>query len=121
MSCLHRNRLTVVCPLSTETKLIDDAKREKPRYGQGLFKGTASIVRLEGLSGIYQGVVPVVLRQGSASAIRLGSYSVLRDLFPLAKGRGSSLRNWMTTFSTGAAAGVIAVCEWQELKPTCKR
>lgn len=41
------------------TKLIDDAKRPQPRY-RGLFHGTASIVREEGLLGIYRGLFPVV-------------------------------------------------------------
>lgn len=93
----------------SETKLIDDSKRPKPKYEQGLFRGTASIVRQEGIGGIYQGVVPVIMRQGSASAIRLGTYSVLRDFLPAAKGKGSSFVNWLTTFSTGAASGVVAV------------
>lgn len=66
-------------------------------------------MRQEGLRGIYQGVVPVIMRQGSASAIRLGTYSALRDYLPKAKGKGSSLVNWLATFSTGAASGVVAV------------
>jgi hypothetical protein len=41
------------------TKLIDDAKRPQPRY-HGLLHGTASIVREEGLRGIYRGLFPVV-------------------------------------------------------------
>ena len=41
------------------TKLIDDAKRPRPRY-RGLVHGTASIVREEGLLGIYRGLFPVV-------------------------------------------------------------
>ncbi|KIS70007.1 putative tricarboxylate secondary active transmembrane transporter [Mycosarcoma maydis] len=99
-----------VTPSETiKTKLIDDSKRAKPRYEQGLVRGTASIVRQEGLAGIYQGVVPVVMRQGSASAIRLGTYSALRDWLPKAHGSGSSLINWLATFSIGAASGVVAV------------
>lgn len=41
------------------TKLIDDAKRPQPRY-RGLLHGTASIVREEGLRGVYRGLFPVV-------------------------------------------------------------
>jgi solute carrier family 25 (mitochondrial citrate transporter), member 1 len=42
--------------------LIDDAKRPQPRY-RGLLHGTASIVREEGLRGIYRGLFPVVRRK----------------------------------------------------------
>lgn len=41
------------------TKLIDDQKREVPRY-RGLIHGTMQIVKEEGLSGIYRGLGPVV-------------------------------------------------------------
>lgn len=41
------------------TKLIDDQKREVPRY-RGLLHGTLSIVREEGIGGIYRGLFPVV-------------------------------------------------------------
>lgn len=88
-----------------ETKLIDDGKRAQPRYERGLVKGTASIIRQEGLGGIYQGVLPVVMRQGSASAIRLGTYSALRDVLPETTTQG----RWLTTFAIGAASGVVAV------------
>jgi hypothetical protein len=41
------------------TKLIDDAKRPQPRF-RGLVHGTVSIVREEGIRGIYRGLFPVV-------------------------------------------------------------
>lgn len=41
------------------TKLIDDAKRPQPQY-RGLVHGTMSIVRQEGIRGIYRGLFPVV-------------------------------------------------------------
>ena len=107
--CLIIFILMDIVRYATETKLIDDSKRAKPRYEQGLVSGKESIVRQEGLAGIYQGVVPVVMRQGSASAIRLGTYSALRDWLPKAHGSGSSLINWLATFSIGAASGVVAV------------
>jgi len=47
------------CVTTLRTKLIDDAKRPQPRY-RGLIHGTVSIVRDEGLSGIYRGLFPVV-------------------------------------------------------------
>lgn len=41
------------------TKLIDDQKRDVPRY-RGLMHGTLSIVKEEGIGGIYRGLFPVV-------------------------------------------------------------
>ena len=41
------------------TKLIDDAKNPNPRY-RGLVHGTMSIVKQEGVFGIYRGLFPVV-------------------------------------------------------------
>ena len=50
---------------ASRTKLIDDAKRPQPRY-RGLLHGTASIVREEGILGIYRGLFPVVSLQRSS-------------------------------------------------------
>jgi hypothetical protein len=44
---------------STRTKLIEDAKRPNPQY-RGLTHGVTTIVRQEGLLGIYRGLFPVV-------------------------------------------------------------
>lgn len=41
------------------TKLIDDAKSANPKF-RGLAHGTVSIVRQEGIGGIYRGLFPVV-------------------------------------------------------------
>ena len=41
------------------TKLIDDAKSPNPRF-RGLAHGTVTIVREEGLRGVYRGLFPVV-------------------------------------------------------------
>jgi solute carrier family 25 citrate transporter 1 len=38
--------------------LIDDQKRPEPRF-KGLMHGTATIVREEGIGGIYRGLFPV--------------------------------------------------------------
>jgi solute carrier family 25 citrate transporter 1 len=51
------------------TKLIDDAKRPDPRY-RGLVHGTVSIVRAEGIRGIYRGFFPVVRHASSPHAPR---------------------------------------------------
>jgi solute carrier family 25 (mitochondrial citrate transporter), member 1 len=48
--------LILWCP---RTKMIDDAKRPNPQY-RGLAHGTMSIIRQDGILGIYRGLFPVV-------------------------------------------------------------
>lgn len=70
--------------------------------------GTAAIVRQEGISGCYRGLVPVVLRQGANSMVRLGSYSTLKNLVQGSSRPGQTLPGGVT-FGIGALAGVITV------------
>ncbi|KAI0920260.1 hypothetical protein AcW1_002054 [Taiwanofungus camphoratus] len=52
--------ILAVTPSETiKTKLIDDAKSSHPKY-RGLLHGTVSIVREEGVGGVYRGLFPVV-------------------------------------------------------------
>lgn len=99
-----------VTPSETiKTKLIDDAKREKPRYPPGLVSGSMAIVRDEGIAGIYRGLVPVMLRQGANSAVRFGTYSTLRNLVVGSASPTQPLPS-SVTFGIGAVAGIVTVC-----------
>lgn len=98
-----------VTPSETiKTKLIDDAKREKPRYPPGLIQGSLAIVRDEGIAGIYRGLVPVMLRQGANSAVRFGTYSTLRNLVVGSASPTQPLPGTVT-FGIGAVAGIVTV------------
>lgn len=57
-------------PLFRRTKLIDDAKSPNPKY-RGLIHGTVSIVREEGITGIYRGLFPVVRSVSPSSRLRI--------------------------------------------------
>ena len=94
----------------TRTKLIDDGKRAVRKYPPSLVGGTAAIIREEGITGIYRGLFPVMLRQGSNSMVRLGSYSTLKNLVQGSARPGQTLPGGIT-FAIGALAGVITVCE----------
>lgn len=52
----------------TRTKMIDDQRRPTPRY-HGTVHGTMTIVREEGLGGIYRGLFPVVRRPFASSRL----------------------------------------------------
>ncbi|KAH9919042.1 mitochondrial tricarboxylate transporter [Fomitopsis serialis] len=99
-----------VTPSETiKTKLIDDAKSPNPRY-RGLIHGTVSIVREEGIGGIYRGLFPVVPHRitGANSAVRFTTYTTLKQ-FVLGTARpGQNLSSGMT-FGIGAVAGLVTV------------
>lgn len=97
-----------VTPSETiKTKLIGDAKRPQPRY-HGLLHGTASIVREEGLLGIYRGLFPVMMRQGANSAIRFTTYTTLKQSVQSRTRAGQTLPG-SVTFAIGAIAGLVTV------------
>lgn len=89
------------------TKLIDDQRSANPRF-RNLAHGTATIVREEGILGIYRGLFPVMMRQSANSAIRFSSYSSLKSVVQGSTRPGEQLPAAMT-FLLGAAAGTITV------------
>ncbi|KAL3853599.1 hypothetical protein ACJMK2_017135 [Sinanodonta woodiana] len=50
----------------------------KNRYYDGWIKGCSTIIRDEGLLGLYKGVIPSLIREGIYSTIRLGAYEPLK-------------------------------------------
>ncbi|KAF7316903.1 hypothetical protein HMN09_00424300 [Mycena chlorophos] len=97
-----------VTPSETiKTKLIDDAKRPNPQY-RGLVHGTVSIVRTEGISGVYRGLFPVMMRQGANSAVRFTTYSTIKQFVQGQARPGQSLPPTIT-FGIGAIAGLVTV------------
>jgi len=97
-----------VTPSETiKTKLIDDSKRPNPRY-RGLVHGTASIVREEGIRGIYRGLFPVMMRQSANSAVRFTTYTTLKQFVQGTVRPGQQLPSAIT-FGIGAVAGLVTV------------
>ncbi|KXN90408.1 hypothetical protein AN958_04277 [Leucoagaricus sp. SymC.cos] len=97
-----------VTPSETiKTKLIDDAKRPNPQY-RGLVHGTMSIVKQEGIFGIYRGLFPVMMRQGANSAVRFTTYSTLKQFVQGTARPGQPLPSAIT-FGIGAIAGLVTV------------
>jgi len=97
-----------VTPSETiKTKLIDDAKRPNPQY-RGLIHGTTSIVKQEGIRGVYNGLFPVMMRQGANSAVRFTTYSTLKQFVQGTARPGQTLPSAIT-FGIGAIAGLVTV------------
>jgi len=100
--------IIAVTPSETiKTKLIDDAKSANPQF-KGLVHGTRTIMREEGLRGIYRGLFPVMARQGANSAVRFTSYSTLKQFVQGNTRPGQDLPTSLT-FLIGATAGLITV------------
>lgn len=59
-----------VTPIETiKTRATDDLRRKTARY-TGSFDATIKIIHSEGLSGIYRGLTPTILKQGTNQLIR---------------------------------------------------
>ncbi|KAG0678395.1 CtIP- endonuclease [Pichia californica] len=92
-----------------KTGKIDDKQSLKPKYQDGV-RGTFRLIKDLGFKGLYAGLLPVAMRQGANSAVRLGSYSKIKGALqdwsntPRDKPLSSGL-----TFLLGAFAGIVTV------------
>jgi hypothetical protein len=99
-----------VTPSETiKTKLIHDANKAVPQY-KGLAHGIRTIIAQEGISGIYRGCGAVVARQGANSAVRMSSYSMIRERltkeYPIDAKLGKPIVPWFVTFFSGMCVEV---------------
>ncbi|KAJ1957696.1 hypothetical protein GGI12_004952, partial [Dipsacomyces acuminosporus] len=98
---------TVVAPSETiKTKLIHDQCMPKPKY-KGMVDCIQSILKGEGFTGVYRGVVPVMARQGANSCVRFASYDTLKQV--LISRTNKKELPFMYSFGLGMAAGTITV------------
>lgn len=96
-----------------KTALIDDKQSATPKYhnnGKGMLRNYTALVREQGLSGLYRGVLPVSMRQAANQAVRLGCYNKIKVMVqdytnaPKDKPLSSGL-----TFVVGAFSGIVTV------------
>ncbi|KAJ5143304.1 Mitochondrial carrier protein [Penicillium bovifimosum] len=86
-----------------KTALIDDAKGA--RQFKSSLHATKVLVQRHGITELYRGLVSTMMKQSATSAVRMGSYNILREA---AKAREVKM-NVFTTFGIGAVAGVVTV------------
>lgn len=67
--------------LENELVVHEGLSAIKNRYYDGFVKGGSRIVRNEGIGGLYKGLLPSLMREGSYSTIRLGAYEPLKVYF----------------------------------------
>lgn len=96
--------ILAVTPMETlKTKLIHDKIAETGKY-RGLFHGIVTIAKQEGPGGLYQGLLPTIMKQGSNQAIRFLVYNEISGRMKTA--------GWNADFSTvlaGFLAGAASV------------
>lgn len=69
---------------------------------------------------MYSGVTATLLRQGTSSMVRFGSYTTLKNLVQGSARPGQKLPSGVT-FGIGALAGMATVCEWLAMFIVLKR
>jgi solute carrier family 25 citrate transporter 1 len=98
---------SVVAVTPTErvkTALIDNAKSGTIQY-RGGFHASKVILQEHGIAGLYRGLISTTMKQSATSAVRMGSYNVLKEF-----SRKKNLpQNSAVTFGMGAVAGVVTV------------
>ncbi|KAI3647734.1 hypothetical protein MP228_007955 [Amoeboaphelidium protococcarum] len=102
--------LLAVIPTETiKTKLINDRNTAEPKY-RGLVHGVKTIVREEGFIGIYQGVMPTVMRQACNSAIRFTAFQWMQNFWKsqLPNGANGGKVSSAKAFASGAVAGTTS-------------
>ena len=60
--------------------MIGDQKRKVPKYN-GMFHAASSIIKSEDFAGIYKGVNPTIVKQGSNQAIRFTVMETMKNLY----------------------------------------
>jgi len=98
--------IVAVCPMETiKVKLIDDLNRPSPQF-RGLFHGISTIVKTDGLGGIYKGLTATVLKQGSNQAIR---FFIFNEYKLWAQPNHNAPLHWMHSMVGGVIAGAASV------------
>ena len=84
-----------------KTALIDDARYDR-RYTSSLH-AIKSIIRDDGILGMYRGFAATTMKQAAATSLRMGSYNIIKDF----EVKRNISQNTGLNFLNGAAAGTI--------------
>lgn len=97
----------VVTPMETiKVKFINDQRSTNPKY-KGFFHGVTMITKEYGFRGVYQGLTPTILKQGSNQAIRFCAMETMKDWY---KGGNQDVQIPKMVIGTfGAIAGALSV------------
>lgn len=97
-----------------KTALVDDARNSSttiPHQFHGPLHCTRTLIHEHGLlGGLYRGFWSTTLKQASTTAVRLGSYDILKSL---ETERGIDSGKWWVSLLNGSAVGAITVLTTQ--------
>lgn len=94
-----------VTPMETvKVKFINDQISAKPKF-RGFFHGVREIIKAEGFHGVYQGVIPTILKQGSNQAIRFFVMESLKQWY-----RGGDPNKKIPTLVVGCFGAFAGAC-----------
>lgn len=97
--------ILAVTPMETiKVKFINDQRSGKPRF-KGFFHGVALIIREQGIGGVYKGLAPTILKQGSNQAIRFFVMETCKDLY-----RGGDPDQKVPKAAVGAFGALAGAC-----------
>ncbi|CAB4036186.1 Tricarboxylate transport, mitochondrial, partial [Paramuricea clavata] len=97
----------IVCPMETvKVKFIHDQTQPNPKY-RGFLHGVSTMIKTDGITGVYQGLLPTMLKQGTNQMIRFFVYSNLKSW--LQEGDNSKDIGAVRTFLIGGVAGAASV------------
>ncbi|RKL45629.1 hypothetical protein BFJ72_g3174 [Fusarium proliferatum] len=107
------NPFPVLLKIILTCSSIEDRRLEKPRI-QNSIHAISIIAREHGLRGFFQGFWPTTARQSAGSAIRLGSYTFLKQVVQSRTPQNKRIGT-VDTFIIGSLAGLITVYLTQPL------
>ncbi|XP_017891284.1 tricarboxylate transport protein, mitochondrial [Ceratina calcarata] len=96
-----------VTPMETiKVKFINDQRSANPRY-KGFLHGVTMITKEYGFRGVYQGLAPTILKQGSNQAIRFCAMETMKEWY---RGEDPNVHIPKMVIGTfGAIAGALSV------------
>jgi len=104
--------LLVVTPQETmKVRLIHDRLSPNPRF-RGTFHGISTLLKEQGLSGCYKGLLPTMIKQGSNQALRFVTFYQLKAWMlgdPSRDFDRTTLKAVFQTLFAGAMAGAVSV------------
>ena len=100
--------ITAVTPTERiKTALIDDARTE--RRFRSAPHAITTIVKEDGLLGLYRGFAGSTLKQAGATAFRMGTYNILKDY----ERTRNIPQTTLTNFANGSVAGIVTTLTTQ--------
>ncbi|KAL3456769.1 mitochondrial carrier domain-containing protein [Aspergillus heterothallicus] len=91
-----------------KTALIDDARCSSGRRYKDGFHALRTIIAESGVKEVYRGLLSTTLKQSTTSAVRMGSYNMIKEAVS-SRTNLKHTSNPVLTFGMGATAGIITV------------